>query len=256
MRIGVNLGPTDNWEATLAAARKADEYGFDTVGFLDHYQSVKPEWSYICGWSLYGALAMATTRIKLVPMVICRLNYLPGVLAKETAMLQIVSGGRFELGIGAGDFFEEMHAWGVPIPKAEARVEGLKETIQVLRKIWQGEFVTFEGKHLQVHNGLCAPAPQKAPRVVVGVGSSRRLLHSAVEYADELNVYSDEELMREARRAIEASGRAVVLSTFTWDWREDIEEKLKEWEQLGVERTFITFWEPFEKLKQAVNWMH
>ncbi len=74
MRIGVNLGPTDNWEATLAAARKADEYGFDTVGFLDHYQSVKPEWSYICGWSLYGALAMATTRIKLVPMVICRLN--------------------------------------------------------------------------------------------------------------------------------------------------------------------------------------
>jgi alkanesulfonate monooxygenase SsuD/methylene tetrahydromethanopterin reductase-like flavin-dependent oxidoreductase (luciferase family) len=255
MRIGVNLGPTGNWTAVLAAAKKADAYGFDAVGFLDHYQAAKPEWGYVCGWSLYGALAMITSRIKLVPMVICRLNYLPGVLAKETTTLAMLSGGRFELGIGAGDYFEEMHAWGVAVPEASERVEGLKETIQVLQRIWKGEEVTFEGKHVQVHNGICMPQPEKAPRVVVGIGSSRRLLRSAVEYADELNVYADEELIREARREIEASGREVVLSTFVWEWREDIEEKLKEWEQLGVERTFVTFWEPFDQLERAANWI-
>ncbi len=254
MRIGVNLGPTANWPAVLKAAKKADEYGFDAVSFLDHYQAVKPEWGYACGWSLYGALAIATTRIKLVPMVICRLNYLPGVLAKETTMLAIMSGGRFELGIGAGDYFEEMHAWGIPVPDASARIEGLKETIQVLRRIWQGEQVTFEGQHVQVHNGFCAPAPTRAPRVVVGVGSSRRLLRSAVEYADELNVYADDELIREAQKEVEASGRNIAISLFVWEWRDDIEEKLKEWEQLGIERTFVTFWEPFEKLDHAVNW--
>jgi alkanesulfonate monooxygenase SsuD/methylene tetrahydromethanopterin reductase-like flavin-dependent oxidoreductase (luciferase family) len=254
MRIGVNLGPTSNWTAVLEAARKADEYGFDALSFLDHYQAVKPEWGYVCGWSLYGALAMATNRIRLVPMVICRLNYLPGVLAKETTMLAIMSGGRFELGIGAGDFFEEMRAWGIPVPTANERIEGLKETIQVLQGIWRGEEVTYEGKHVQVHSGFCAPAPARVPRVVVGVGNSRRLLRSAVEYADELNVYADDELIREARREAEASGRKVAVSTFVWEWREDIEEKLKEWEQLGVERAFVTFWEPFEKLDRAMHW--
>jgi alkanesulfonate monooxygenase SsuD/methylene tetrahydromethanopterin reductase-like flavin-dependent oxidoreductase (luciferase family) len=255
MRIGVNLGPTDNWRAALEAAKKADAYGFDAVGFLDHYHAEKPEWSYVCGWSLYGALAMATTRIKLVPMVLCRLNYLPGVLAKETTTLALLSGGRFELGIGAGDYFEEMRAWGVPVPDASARIEGLQETIQALQQVYRGESVTLEGKHLHIRNGLCVPVPERAPRVVVGVGSSRRLLHSAVEYADEVNVYADEELMREARREIEAAGRQVTLSTFVWDWRADIAEKLKEWQQLGVERTFVTFWEPFAQLEQAVTWM-
>lgn len=255
MRIGVNLGPTPNWTAVLETARKADSYGFDAVSFLDHYHAAKPEWGYVCGWSLYGALALATSRIKLVPMVICRLNYLPGVLAKETAMLAIMSGGRFELGIGAGDYFEEMQAWGVPVPTASERIEGLRETVQILQRIWKAEEVTFEGKHIQVRNGLCMPAPATVPRVVVGVGKSRSLLHSAIEYADEVNVYADEELIRAARREIEASGRRIALSAYVWDWRADIKEKLKEWEQLGVERTFVTFWEPFDRLEQAVNWM-
>ncbi len=255
MRIGVNLGPTADWTAVLEAAKRADSYGFNAVSFLDHYQAARPEWGYVCGWSLYGALAMATTRIKLVPMVICRLNYLPGVLAKETAMLSIISNGRFELGIGAGDYFEEMHAWGVPVPKASERIEGLKEMIQVLQRAWKGEEITFEGTHIRVHNGLCVPSPAVAPRIVVGVGNSRSLLRSAVEYADEVNVYADEKMIREAYREVEASGRKIAVSAYVWDWREDIEEKLKEWEQLGVERTFVTFWEPFDKLEQAVKWM-
>ncbi len=164
MRIAVNLGPTDDWPALLAAAQTAEANGFDAVGFLDHYHASKLEWPYLCGWSLYGALAMQTSRIHLVPMVIDRMNYLPGVLAKETSVLSILSNGRFELGIGAGDFFEEAAAWGLAVPDAAARITGLKETIVALRRIWTGEFVNLRGRAASSHQcRLHTRAAQAAP---------------------------------------------------------------------------------------------
>ena len=122
MRVGAILCPTGDWRAIVAAAQLADERGLDAVGFWDHYHSEKPEWAYVCGWSAYGALAALTRRIRFVPMVICRLNYTLGVLAKETSILSIASGGRFELGIGAGDYPVEYSAWHQPFPGAEERV--------------------------------------------------------------------------------------------------------------------------------------
>ena len=255
MRIAVNIGPTGDWPAMLAAARTAEANGFNVLGFLDHYHAPKLEWPYLCGWSLYGALAMLTTRIHLVPMVIDRLNYLPGVLAKETSALSILSNGRFELGIGAGDFFEEASAWGLAVPDAATRITGLKETIEVLRRIWAGEFVNFEGEQIRLTNAACTPAPVIGPRIVVGAGGSRRLIRSAVEYADEINVYASEDVIRFARQEIEASGRGVALSVYVWDWPEDIAASLAAWEQLGVERTFLTFWHPFDSIESAVKYL-
>jgi len=255
MRIAVNLGPTGDWSAMLAAARTAEASGFDAVGFLDHYHTSKLEWPYLCGWSLYGALAMHTTRIHLVPMVIDRMNYLPGVLAKETSALSILSNGRFEQGIGAGGFFEEAAAWGLHVPDAAARIAGLKEPIHDLRRIWTGEFVNFEDEQIHLTNADCTPAPTTPPRIVVGAGSSRRLIRSAVEYADEINVYASDEIIRFARQEIEASGRAIGLSVYVWDWPEDIASSLAAWEQLGVERTFLTFWHPFDSIESAVKFL-
>jgi alkanesulfonate monooxygenase SsuD/methylene tetrahydromethanopterin reductase-like flavin-dependent oxidoreductase (luciferase family) len=239
----------------LAAAKEAEARGFDSVGFLDHYHADKPEWPYICGWSAYGALAMATSRIHLIPMVIDHLNHLPGVLAKEISTLSIISSGRFELGIGAGDYFEEAHAWGQRVPSVPARINGLKETITILRRIWSGEQVTFDGEHLHLKNAAVTPLPPNLPRIVIGAGSSQKLIHSAVEYADEINVYADEDVIRFARHEIEASKRSITLCTFVWDWPEDIGTKLAMWAQLGVERTFLTFWYPFDKLAQATELM-
>jgi alkanesulfonate monooxygenase SsuD/methylene tetrahydromethanopterin reductase-like flavin-dependent oxidoreductase (luciferase family) len=255
MRIGVNLGPTGDWTAMLAAAKEADVLGFDSVGFLDHYHADKPEWPYICGWSTYGALAMVTSRIRLVPMVIDHLNHLPGILAKEISTLSILSEGRFELGIGAGDYFEEAHAWGLPVPTASARISSLKETITVLRRIWRGDQVTFDGEHLHLKNAAVTPLPPTLPHIVIGAGSSRKLIRSAVEYADEINVYADDDLIHFARQEIEASHRTTALSAFVWDWPEDIATKLVLWEQLGVERTFLTFWHPFDQISNATRFM-
>lgn len=125
----------------------------------------------------------------------------------------------------------------------------------VLRRIWNGEQVNFEGEQIHLTGAASTPVPPTPPRVVVGAGGSRRLIRSAVEYADEINVYADEELMRFAQQEIEASQRDVSLSVFVWDWMEDIADKLAVWEQMGVERTFVTFWHPFDALERAVEWL-
>lgn len=255
MKLGINLGPCGDWPAMLEATKRADSLGFDAIGFLDHYHSEKLEWPYICGWSAYGALAMATSRIRFVPLVIDRLNYLPGVLAKETATLALLSGGRFELGIGAGDYFQEARAWGIDVPDATTRIDGLKETVLALRQIWQGDFVSFEGEQIHLKQAASTPPPLAPPRVMVGAGSSRRLIGSAVDYADEINVYADDALIRFARQQIDASQRHVALSVYVWDWPEQIEERLAAWEQLGVERAFLTFWHPFEQLDRVSRWL-
>jgi len=252
MRIGINMA-WHNWQEILATAQAADSYGFDAIGFVDGYHSESLDMDYLCGWSLYGALAMATSRIHFVPMVIDRVNYLPGVLAKETSVLSIISNGRFELGIGAGDGFKGWHAWGVADPGAATRITALRETITILRQLWRGEQVTFEGEYLHLKDAACVPVPPSPPRIIVGIGNSRRLLRDAVHYADELNVYCDDEFIQLAKREIEASGRDVALSTFVWGWRDDIAEKLAQWETMGVARTFVTLWKPQEHLERLAS---
>jgi len=255
MRIGVNLQPSGDWSEMLATAQAAEASGFDAIGFLDHYHTEKLEWPYISGWSAYGALAMVTSRIHLVPMVIDRLNHLPGVLAKESSTLSIISQGRFELGIGAGDYFEEARAWGTVVPNATARISGLQETITVLRRIWSGERVTFAGEHLNLQNAASTPVPATPPRVVVGAGKSRQLIRSAIGYADEINVYAEDEIIQFAHQEIASSSRPITLSVYVWDWPENIGDKLVAWEKLGVERTFLTFWRPNEQLALASSFI-
>lgn len=241
MRVAITLSPTGDWHEVLRAARLADTLGLDAVGFWDHYHSERPEWAYVCGWSAYGALALATERIHLLPMVICRLNYATGVLAKETSVLSIVSGGRFELGIGAGDYPAEYAAWHQPYPGATERIQALEETAAALRLLWRGGLVRYEGAHVQLTDAACTPTPPAPPRVVVGVGGSRRLLRSAAGYADEINLYNDAALIDEARALIADAGRTVDLSVFLhWErWPDDLAGELAAWAERGVSRVVV-----------------
>jgi alkanesulfonate monooxygenase SsuD/methylene tetrahydromethanopterin reductase-like flavin-dependent oxidoreductase (luciferase family) len=177
-------------------------------------------------------------------MVICRPNYLLGVLCKESSLLQIASGGRFELGIGAGDFEGEFVAWNVPYPSAEERIANLAESVAALRQLWTGAAVTIAGEHVRITDAACTPAPPVPPRVVIGAGSSRWVIDSAVAYADEINVYSRETVAAYAREAIAASGRDVSLSVFA-DRPEgqippDLPGELGRWRELGASRYFLT----------------
>jgi alkanesulfonate monooxygenase SsuD/methylene tetrahydromethanopterin reductase-like flavin-dependent oxidoreductase (luciferase family) len=244
IEVGITFGPTGLWGDVLAGARQAEALDLDAVGFWDHYHSENPDWALTCGWSAYGYLAVVTERLRLVPMVLCAPNHLPGVLAKESSILQIASGGRFELGIGAGDFPKEFSAWGVPFESADVRMARLGETVAALREIWQGGLVTFTGEHLQLDAAACTPVPSEPPRVVVGVGNSRRLIDQAVAWADELNVYGDETSMPAALEAVARSGRAVDVSVFVWRGPEglpdDLAGDLRRWRDQGITRAFVT----------------
>jgi alkanesulfonate monooxygenase SsuD/methylene tetrahydromethanopterin reductase-like flavin-dependent oxidoreductase (luciferase family) len=244
--VGVCFGPTGFWNEVVEATRRAEALGLDSIGFWDHYHSERPEWALLTGWSLYGYLAAITERVRLVPMVLCRPNHLLGVLAKESSMLQIVSNGRFELGIGAGDYDIEFKSWNVPFPDASHRIAWLEESVQVLRRLWNTEQVTMKGEFIELNQACCTPAPPTHPRIVVGVGNSRRLVDSAIAYADELNVYANEKIVTYASERIAISGRPVTLSVFAHRDGEppDADALVREmtaWRAAGATRYIMTY---------------
>ncbi len=216
-RVGAILAPHPDWSSVEGSAAAADESGLDAIGLWDHYHSARPEWGYVAGWSAYGALAASTRRVRLVPMVLNSLHYELGVLAKETSILAALSHGRFELGIGAGDWPGSFDAWGSAYPDPQERVERLEETVRALRELWTGRPVTFDGRFIRLHGAISSPAPVTPPRVVVGVGKSVRTLRAAAAFADELNLYDDDAVVAEAHALVALSRRRIALSAFV-DW--------------------------------------
>lgn len=252
MDIGIVLLPSGDWDATLAAATSAEQAGFEAIGIWDHFHSKKPEEALVGGWSLYGALAMATSRIQLVPMVLNQLSYPINVLARESSTLAIISGDRFELGIGLGGWKGEHAIWGLPFPDADTRTVMLAEKVAALRAIWRGEPATFAGEHVRLDGATLRPVPAAAPRVVVGCGSfSRRLIASAATWADELhlgNVRAETaELARFAHAAVAESGRTVTLSTtlFLDTVPSDLPDRLDHFARAGFARVFIELAHPY-----------
>jgi len=243
MRIGVVLSPVPAWPVVRAAAVAADELGFDSVGLWDHYHSARPEFAYVAGWSAHSALAEATNTIHITPSVLNGLHYELGVLAKESSMLSILSGGRFELAIGAGDWPESHAAWGRPFPGRDERLQRLAETVALLREIWRGEVVNHSGRYESLAEVACTPSPNPAPRVVIGAGSSRSLIDAAASYADEINVYAEERLVQYAIAALGRLDRKVdlsVLVSWEWDkWPAEAIDKLQAWEGPGIDRVWV-----------------
>jgi alkanesulfonate monooxygenase SsuD/methylene tetrahydromethanopterin reductase-like flavin-dependent oxidoreductase (luciferase family) len=177
-------------------------------------------------------------------MVVNNLHYEPGVLAKETATLAALSAGRFELGIGAGDWPESFAAWGRPYPDRAHRLARLEESVAIVRQAWRGEPFDFGGQFDRLQRACISPVPEQPPRVVVGVGKSRSLASAAVRYADELNLYADAEIVRQATDLIAGAGREIGLSLFfdwSWDsWPAEPGAPLARWRELGIERFFIS----------------
>jgi alkanesulfonate monooxygenase SsuD/methylene tetrahydromethanopterin reductase-like flavin-dependent oxidoreductase (luciferase family) len=243
MRIVALLTPTPDGVASAGAARIADDHGLDGIGFWDHYQSFKREWAYTSGWSAMAAVGALTSRVKLVAMVLNNLHYDLGVLAKESSTLSQLSGGRFELGIGAGDWPESFAAWGQPFPDRDARLGRLRETVEALRLLWLGQPVDYDGRFVNLRGATCTPAPGSPPRIVVGVGGSRRTLEVALPIADELNLYPNEELVAEAQSRIRDADRPIALSLhwgWEWDqWPPDPRPELDRWAAAGIDRVAI-----------------
>ena len=194
MRFGIHAGPQD---CTIDDLRRlwriADEQGFHWCSVWDHLYSVsdlsnpaKPSFE---GIATMAALAQATRTVRVGCLVFCVGYRNPGVLLKAAVTIDHLSGGRCELGLGAGWNENEFRAFGMPFLPIKERLDHLEETVMVLRRLFDGERVTFQGKHLQLEDALCEPRPvQQRLRLWIGGQGERRLLRMVARHADGWNV--------------------------------------------------------------------
>jgi alkanesulfonate monooxygenase SsuD/methylene tetrahydromethanopterin reductase-like flavin-dependent oxidoreductase (luciferase family) len=155
---------------------------FDSLWFPDHVQYANINVAE--GWSLL-AFALARYPDKVCGhQVLCNSFRNPAHLAKMAATMQILSGGRVVLGIGAGWNEEEYHAYGWPFPPARVRVAQLAEAIRIIRALWTESPVNFDGQHYQITNAYCEPHPDPLPPVMVGGAGEKYLLHVVADHAD------------------------------------------------------------------------
>ncbi len=171
VRFGVFITP-EATERPLRVAALADELGFDVLGIQDHpYQR-----RFFDTWTLLAAVAMRTERIRFFPDVANLPLRPPATLAKAAATLDILSGGRLELGLGAGGFWDAIKAYDGPVRTAGESVSALAEAIQVIRLLWSGQHgIKFEGEFYHLRGAHSGPVPQHPIGIWLGAYKPRML---------------------------------------------------------------------------------
>jgi alkanesulfonate monooxygenase SsuD/methylene tetrahydromethanopterin reductase-like flavin-dependent oxidoreductase (luciferase family) len=157
----------------------------DSLWFVDHVQF--GDSPVLEGWTALTYLAAQYPQFQVGHMVLCQSFRNPALLAKMAATLQYLSQGRFLLGIGAGWHEEEYRAYNYAFPPARVRTEQLEETLQIVKALWTGKHVTFQGQHYAVSGAYCEPKPDPVPPIVIG-GQGRRMLQLVARYADGWNI--------------------------------------------------------------------
>lgn len=173
VRFGYFLTPdAADYPEVLRRARLCDELGMDLIGIQDHpYQR-----RFLDTWTLLSALAAQTDRVRLFPDVASLPLRPPAVLAKAAASLDVISGGRIELGLGAGAFWEGIGAMGGPVRAPGEAVTALEEAIQVIRLMWSGQRgLRFEGEHYQLKGAHSGPVPAHPISLWIGAYGPRML---------------------------------------------------------------------------------
>jgi F420-dependent oxidoreductase-like protein len=169
--------------------------GYDSIWVYDHFHThpvVKQE-STFEAWTLMAALAAATDRARLGQMCTCALYRPPAMLAKITANVDVISGGRLDVGIGAGWSKKEFDAYGYDYPSDGVRLDMLEEAVQVLKAMWTEDEATFIGKHYGVEGAINRPKPlqQPHPPLWIAGGGENRTLRIVAEYGDFSNFGDD-----------------------------------------------------------------
>jgi F420-dependent oxidoreductase-like protein len=197
---------------TLArVAKVADDGGVSTLTMMDHWFQMEnlggPPEPMLEGYTSLGFLAGQTSRIELGLLVTGVTYRHPGLLAKIVTTLDVLSGGRAMLGIGAAWYEREHHGLGVPYPSTKERFERLEEALQICRLMFSGDGGTFAGTHYQLAEATNVPAPLRpgGPRLLIGGSGERKTLRFVAQYADACNLFGTEP--EELRHKIEVLDR-------------------------------------------------
>ncbi len=211
------------WEQWCALADACEAHGVETLFRSDHYISQVDEAASVAhdAWTTIAALAARTTRLRLGTLVSPATFRLPALLANAVATVDHVSGGRVELGLGAGWMEREHRAFGFPFPETGVRLELLAEQLEIVHRLWTEERVDFRGRHYVLEHAPGLPKPvQPRPPLLVGGSGSRGTTEPAARFADEYNApfASPEELApirARVRAACERVGRDPATMRFS-----------------------------------------
>jgi F420-dependent oxidoreductase-like protein len=213
MKIGLQI-PSFTWPdapgsigPTLARiVETADEAGFDSLWVMDHFYQIrgvgKPEEPMLEGWTALGYMA-AHSKKAMLGLMVGGVHYRQAALwAKAATTLDVLSGGRAYLGIGAAWNEEESQGLGFPMPPLGIRFEMLEETLQICHAMWQGERGTekpFEGRHYQATRLLNSPQSisRPHPKILIGGGGEQKTLRLVARYADACNIFGGPEQVRQ-----------------------------------------------------------
>jgi F420-dependent oxidoreductase-like protein len=257
-------------------AREAERVGLESFWVSDHFFGGPvgvPDRDCLEAWTLLAALARDTTRIRLGVLVTAAQYRNPALLAKIVAGVDQMSDGRVEFGVGAGWKADEYRMYGYDFPAAGARVDQLKDTLEICRRLWTSERATYRGKHYRVEDAVCAPKPVQRPHPPIWVGGSGpRVMRLAARYADGLDLgrrgaadapLSAEELaaaFAEMRKVCNEVGRDRPIALSHWvdaeldgsdASRRQLLERIRGYKRAGLDRLLLKF--PRERAGEMIR---
>ena len=184
--------PVAAWDNAVATARQAEELGFESIWVFDHFTTVPQPTDEITfeSFTMLGALAAATERVRLGHMVVCTGFRNPALTAKMASTLDVISGGRFELGIGAGWKEDEWVAYGYGFPPLRERLAALGDHLEVIRRMLGPGRATYDGRFARVEGAINVPKGVQQPRIPIIVGGNGQnvTFRLAARHAEELNL--------------------------------------------------------------------
>lgn len=268
MRLGVHLvdftapdGPAGIPSMLAGLGAAAEEAGVDNLSLMDHYLQLEmlggDREPMLEGYTTLGYLAAHTSTVELQLLMTGVTYRHPGLLAKIVATLDVLSGGRAALGLGAAWYEREHRAYGVPFPSLKERFERLEETLGIVRQMWSDDDGPFDGRHYRLAETICAPRPLHRVPVMVGGNGERKTLRLVALYADACNLIvrggTAAEVARHKlevlRRHCDALGtdydriRRTVMVPQPWDPSRDADTFLESMSALaavGVQEVHVT----------------
>src|SRR3954470_4556904 len=236
------------WDDWVALARTAERSGFEALFRSDHYLSVqgRHERGSLDAWSTINAPAAVTDSIRLGTRVSPAASRHASVLAKSVVTADHVSGGRVELGIGAGWLEAEHRAYGFPFAGTRTRMDVLAEQLEIVHRSWKPGPFSFRGEHYTIDDLDALPKPVQHPHppLLVGGSGGRRSVALAARWADEYNMpFASPERCREVREALasacEQERREPLPLSVMLGLDDADESRLREYEAAGVERIML-----------------
>jgi len=195
-------GPAELASRLGQAAARGEAAGLSTIWVMDHFFQIPnfgpAETDMLEGYAVLSFLAAHTKRVRLGTLVTGVTYRHPGILVKTVTSLDVLSGGRAWLGLGAAWYEREHKALGVPFPPLGERFERLEETLQIALQMWSANHGPYHGRHYLLQETLCVPQPLSKPRppIMIGGSGEKKTLRMVAQYADACNIFGDAATLR------------------------------------------------------------